>query len=170
MGELSQGRLREVLSYNEKTGVFIWRVNNNRGLVGTEAGTVHALGYVRIKVAGKSYMAHRLVYLHVCGVLPTSPVDHVNRNNADNRFRNLRLCSTSQNNANRKFTNLTGYRGVYRVSGGKYLAQIRKNGKLHHLCRTKCSFCAAKEYNKAAIRLHGEFATLNDLSQGLCVC
>ena len=63
-------------------------------------------------------------------------VDHKNRNGLDNRKHNLRVCTAAENSRNRKVhaDNTTGHRGIYWNSRlNKWMAQIRKMGKLHHL-------------------------------------
>lgn len=89
-------------------------------------------------------------------------VDHINGNTLDNRKKNLRVVSRSQNEWNRtkQRNNTTGYKGVT-FKEGKYLARIRVFKKLHHLGYFKEKVDAANAYNLAAIKFHGEFALLN---------
>lgn len=55
-------------------------------------------------------------------------VDHINHNTLDNRKRNLRIVTKSQNQMN------ANYKGVYKIkSNGKWLAKIKLNGKQIHL-------------------------------------
>jgi hypothetical protein len=99
---------------------------------------------------------------------PLALVDHkVRTATLDNREENLRLATYSQNGYNRtKMSNNTsGYKGAYwHRASGKYSSQITINGKLLHLGLFKTAVEAAAVYNFAAMRLHGEFAALNDLS------
>ena len=97
-------------------------------------------------------------------------VDHKNRNKFDNRFRNLRKATCSQNGANRtkQVNNTSGFKGVtWDKSRKKWKAQLKKNGRMVFQERypgTKAGkIQAAKAYNKAAVEHFGEFAYQNPL-------
>ena len=90
--------------------------------------------------------------------------DHINMNKLDNRRENLRTCSNAENQRNRGMyrTNSTGYKGVVlHKQSGKFRAQIKHNGVRQDLGQFATAGEAAHAYNKAAIRLHGDFAVLN---------
>jgi ribosomal protein L24E len=104
---------------------------------------------------------------------PGEIVDHKNGNGLDNRKSNLRICSKSQNNANRKSkkNGKSKYLGVsvqsYNTLTGKtilYVATIKKDGKRIYIGSFKCEKTAALAYNKKAKELHGVFANLNIIS------
>jgi hypothetical protein len=59
---LTADRLRELLNYNQETGVFTWRVRlpHSNVRVGDIAGSGNMRGYRRVWVVGRSYSAHRL--------------------------------------------------------------------------------------------------------------
>lgn len=91
--------------------------------------------------------------------------DHANRNTLDNRRSNLRVCSKAQNNCNTKSrAGSSVFRGVQRV-GRKWRASIGWNGNKIYLGHFDSEKRAAKSYNEAAKRLHGEFAHLNELPE-----
>lgn len=110
---LTQDTLKSLLDYNAETGWFRWRVSRGTRRAGSLAGT-YSQGYIRVKLLGAQYMAHRLAWLYVNGNLPTTEIDHINRVRNDNRIENLRLATHSQNtrNANIRIDNKTGVRGV----------------------------------------------------------
>ena len=113
---MNQSELKKILYYNQKTGVFIWMVSkSNRVKVGDIAGSLHIIhGYIKIKINGKLYQAHRLAFLYVNGMLPKDEVDHINHNKADNRFSNLREVTHRENgkNLSKITTNTSGIMGV----------------------------------------------------------
>ncbi len=54
-------------------------------------------GYLIIKIKGKQYKAHRLVYAIHNSKLPVEELDHINRVRDDNRIENLRLSNRTSN-------------------------------------------------------------------------
>lgn len=78
-------------------------------------GTYDKDGYLIMKVKGKNYKAHRLVYLFHYGRMPKENIDHINRVRDDNRIENLRECSQLENvrNTFRKRNSVTGVIGVH---------------------------------------------------------
>lgn len=156
---LSQVRLKERLVYEPATGIFTWRDGPKRG---KQAGERHSAItnrsiYLRIRIDGKPYMAHRLVWLYVYGHWPVNQIDHINRRGTDNRLENLRDVTQSVNRLNQTeySNNNSGMKGVNPQDGG-WRVEISKNNKKHYI-----GFFATKELAMAArkaaeIRLYGE--------------
>lgn len=108
----------------------------------------------------KTVYMHRLIMKAEAG----EQIDHINRNTLDNRKTNLRFCTGSENQANRAPFNKIGVKGVYLFKPtGKWKAQIRNKGKVTGLGYFDDINDAAKAYNNAAVKFHGEFAYLNKL-------
>jgi hypothetical protein len=108
---------------------------------------------------------HRLLTSAPNGVM----VDHVNGDRLDNRRVNLRLCTNSQNQANRQVVRgLSPFKGVTwqrRPDGrGFWNAKIAVGGKTAYLGRFDTDLQAAAAYNAAAIKAFGEFSYQNNLS------
>ena len=153
-------RLRELLSYDAKTGIFYWKVGR-RGTVrkGDVAGTRNKDGYVCIFVDRKNYLAHRLAWLYMYGEEPPAILDHKNGIKDDNRISNLREATNSLNiHWAKKPDKNSGYYGVRR-SGDRWVVFVA--GKTHG--SFVCKELAAKVYNREAYRFYGEDAILNDL-------
>lgn len=71
---ISAERLRELLSYDLDTGVFIWR-HRRRGIrVGDVAGYKDRLGYINITIEYRRYFAHRLSWFYVYGYWPPAEI------------------------------------------------------------------------------------------------
>ena len=92
-------------------------------------------GYLIIKIKGKQYKAHRLVYAYFHGKFPSNEIDHINRNRTDNRIENLRDASRLENIANtqQKPNKETGVIGVYRdkTKGLRKRYAFRFSGKMY---------------------------------------
>lgn len=135
--ELTAEKLRELLHYDQETGIFTWKVStSNRVKVGDVAGCPDGHGYLLISVQSRLYKAHRLAWLYVSGTWPTDQIDHINRNKTDNRITNLRDVTQKQNlqNKSKRSDNTSGYPGVsWHKSYSKWVARIKHNYKDIHL-------------------------------------
>lgn len=90
--------------------------------------------------------------------------DHINGHSLDNRKINLRICDFKYNLKNKKLykNNKSGYKGVsWNRHHNKWSADIRNEGKRIFLGYFERRIDAAKTYNKAALKYHGEFASIN---------
>lgn len=91
-------------------------------------------------------------------------VDHENRKTLDNRYENLRSASDTQQGANQniRVDNTSNFRGVFWSKElNKWVAQITHENNQIYLGVFNKIIEAAKEYDKAAIYYHKEFANLN---------
>lgn len=101
--KIDRATLMNVLSYDQVTGKFTWKVRPCRNVFpGDLAGTRTSDGYVQIRMNGITYKAHRLAYVYMTGIDPGTCIDHVNGDREDNRFSNLRAVSNSVNAQNRR--------------------------------------------------------------------
>lgn len=113
-------------------------------------------GYARV---GEQYL-HRLV----TGAGRGQIVDHINGNRLDCRRANLRVGTRAQNlwNRGKARHNTSGYKGVsFCKQTGRWRAEIRANRKCQKLGRFQTAEAAARAYDAAARRLHGEFVQVN---------
>lgn len=163
---LTREILREILDYNQDSGDFIWRVNSGKAKRGNIAGKPHhsngvPSGYILIGIKGYHYLAHRLAWFYVYGEWPPHETDHINLIKGDNRIRNLRKATKSQNmqNTAAQSGNISGYKGVtYDPRDGRYDARLTINGKTYYLGRFDTPEEANAAYMIAAKKLCGEFA------------
>lgn len=164
--KITPGRVREVLSYDPLTGVFIWkhRCNVNRRWntknAGKVAGSAHNGGYIHIAIDGRKYLSHYLAWLFMMGEHPTAIVDHRNLDKRDNRFENLRMASAAESSANisTRKNSKSGFRGVYWLSSrNRWIAQIHKDKIGYRIGSFKDRHKAAEAYAIKARELYGEF-------------
>lgn len=161
---ISQKRLKEVLSYDPETGIFIWVLKRKGVKVGEECGRLSVYGYREICIDYVLYRANRLAFLYMNGYLPKIDVDHINRIKSDNSFDNLREATRSQNMANGviRTNNTSGIKGVvWDVTRRKWRAQIGFSNKKINLGRFENKNDAIIAYNEAAEKKFGNFACLN---------
>jgi len=94
-------------------------------------------------------------------------VDHINGDTLDNRKCNLRICTRSQNEMNRRINRTektSKYKGVFFDKRRKgWVSSIRVNGKQKSIGVFKSEKMAARSYNSWARLLFGEYARLNNI-------
>lgn len=164
---LTAERVREILSYDPLTGVFVWMARAsakfNGKFAGKVAGSIDDMGYRVIGVDGRLYRAHRLAWLYVHGEWPKI-IDHKDGDRDNNTIANLRLATALQNTANRRGDSRSGYKGVtWQSQIGRWQARIRVKGKNIHLGVFGTAEEASKAYETAAKSVHGEFANFGKL-------
>lgn len=110
----------------------------------------------------KSLKMHRLIMRAKKNQL----IDHINHDTLDNRKENLRICTQSQNQANRKKHKKTSskFKGVnFYKRVNAWRARIQINKKDINIGWFLLEREAAIAYNEVAKKHFGEFALLNDV-------
>lgn len=178
MGMLCPTLLRMAVDYEPETGKMTWRAKPSfmvKGGAGPAArqNAIHAgqpaftspapNGYKRGELMGQRLLAHRVAWAIHHGEWPQAEIDHANGDAGDNRISNLRLATRSENARNRGASKgkATKYKGIHRISSGKWVAQITLAGKSVHVATCINERDAAMAYNAAARHHYGEFCRLN---------
>lgn len=125
-------------------------------------------GYAYRRI-GNSRIKLRGIFMHreILKVPKGKFTDHINGNKLDNRLKNLRIATKSQNGANvgKRKHSLNSYKGIHYLRFGKRLkrweARITINRKVYSIGRFLTQKQAAKAYDRKAKELFGEFAGLN---------
>jgi hypothetical protein len=161
--------LEKVLRYDANTGLLYWTVSVVTFIQpGRLAGTLSSSGYIVIRYNHKKYLAHRIAwYLHTEEDPATFQIDHLDNNKTNNKIENLRLATNAQNsyNATKKNGTLSQYKGVtFSARQGKWMGQIRANGKCTYLGYFTDELEAHQAYCLAAVEMHGEFANFGENS------
>lgn len=159
MKSLPYKRLRAVLRYDRRSGVFTWirPPKQHPRMLGKVAGC-KATGYVMIKIDGVKYGAHRLAWLYVRGRMPSKRMDHRDGNPFNNAISNLRQATQAQNIANARRVAGKGLPKGVRRNSRKFAARITFKGRQITLGNFKTPEEASAAYARKAKDLYGEFA------------
>lgn len=152
--------------FEYRDGSLFWIIKPSKKVrCGSKAGYVESDGYVRVRVLGKPYQAHRVIWEMIKGKIPDGmQIDHLNHIRDDNRIENLRLVTHKENHKNKKIysTNTSGACGVsWCKSNLKWHAQIKSDNKTINIGYFNCIELAieariAMEQQSGFHKNHGE--------------
>lgn len=121
-------------------------------------------GYPATYLNGKSVFMHRIIL----GLTdPKVFGDHKDGNKANNCRDNLRACTPAENRRNsRKGKNCTSiYKGSYfEFERGRFHAQLGIGSRVFNLGRYADERLAGKAYDRKALQMFGQFASVNFVS------
>lgn len=161
MTELTQERLKFLLTYDPESGELRRNVKVNRNtVVGSLVGSMSSTGYVQLMVDGRKYTRGRIAFFYMHGRWPVE-VDHINTVRHDDRWCNIREASRGENGRNRKTPshNKSGVHGVsWCKRNSKWLAQVKSGNKLMWQKYFDNLTDADIEVRIARKRFHGNFA------------
>jgi hypothetical protein len=131
-----------------------WHINSNG----------YAFRNVRLPIVGIKRYKQSSMHREIVGLKSGDKrhTDHINQNKLDNRRSNLRICTCAENqrNKDRKSNNTSGFKGVsWTEVDCRWRAKITVNGKHKFLGHFLTPEAAHEAYCKAALELHGEFAS-----------
>lgn len=129
-----------------------------------------------IVMNGKSIhlLVHRIAWFLHTGKWPDMMIDHIDGDKYNNKANNLRLATAAENAANtaKYSTNKFGkppsskYKGVkWNKEYAKWQVCIRNEDKVIYIGRYNDEIEAAKAYDEAAVKYHGEFARCNFIGE-----
>ena len=155
------------LTYRKTTGKFYWRdradvtPNVRARDAHREAGCKTDGWYTVIRIGGHLVLAHIIAWFIVTGQWPKDEIDHRNGRKGDNRFRNLREATATQNRGNSRITsrNTSGIKGVFwHKSRKRWCAAIGQNRKTIVIGFFTRKSEAGRAYRREAARIFGDFA------------
>jgi hypothetical protein len=127
---ITQDYLKQRYEYDPDTGLLTNRYTlSPKAVKGDIAGCTENNGYRTLRVLGKQYPMHRLIWLYVHGKLPDNTIDHINRIRDDNRLANLRDVNMCVNSHNK----LPGKVGCKQAKSGRWIAVIKIDKKQVYL-------------------------------------
>jgi hypothetical protein len=109
MARITYARVHELLRYDPESGLLFWRVDRPPVSAGDVAGCRDV--YVLVCVERKLYGAHRIIWFMVTGRWPHQ-IDHCDGDGLNNRWANLRSCTTSENQQNQRAVRKNNPSGV----------------------------------------------------------
>ena len=161
--DLTSEYVKSIISYDPETGNFTWKYREdatkswNTQFAWTRCGSP-SNGYILIRINGKGYRAHRLVWLITHGYWPEMEIDHVNGDKKDNRLTNLRLADRVQQGHNRKSSGKSGLLGVHWCKNAKkWISFTRLNSKKKYLGSFDCPAAASFAYQIATHKKVGDY-------------
>ena len=148
--------MSKCLRYDATTGELYWKNKNACATkIGTKAYYTRPDGYRVVGINRKQWQAGRVCWFLFYGWFPTKQIDHINRNNSDDRIQNLRVVSSKQNAQNRgKYKKQSGLPAGVSFLKGAYSARIQVNGKPTYLGCFKTPEDASAAYEKERALLH----------------
>lgn len=148
--------LMAVFSYDPATGAITKR--RGRG-AGRRAEVKNHGGYLCVWHQHKCYRAHRLGWWFVTGEEPPASIDHINGDQTDNRFENLRAADAAiqrQNTHKPRSDSATGFLGVERQRE-KFRGVVKCAGRKHVTRRVATPEEAHRLYLELKRVLHPAF-------------
>lgn len=125
----------------------------------TCGGSITKKFYARRYSKGKTIYMHRQIM-----DFPDLEVDHVNGNTLDNRRKNLRIATHTENSKNRMVNKNSSsqLKGIWWYEKLKrWQVYIKTDRKRKYLGVFKDKILASKAYNDAALKYHGKYAKFN---------
>lgn len=115
-------------------------------------------GYLRIRVEGREYRAHRIIWEMFNGPIPEGMlVDHIDGDTLNNRIENLRLATRRENNINAKATTNRSLPKGVSSNGKKYRVRLTFEGTTLCLGSYHTIEEAKQVYDSKNKELNGEF-------------
>lgn len=152
--KLTQGKFAQVDDWNYD------RLNESKWYAFKKKYTYYAVRFIYFNNSQKSILMHREIMNTPIGL----ECDHEDHNGLNCLEENLRNCTHSENQKNRRpsVNGTSKYLGVsYSKAKKKYRADISLNNNDTFLGAFSTETEAALAYNEAAKKYHGEFANLN---------
>ena len=171
--------VRALLYYSPETGALKWKERTEDWFPGTvgrtpshacrqwnathagkKPGAVDSWGHTQIRLFGRLYGAHRLIWLLMTGKWPKNQIDHIDCDPSNNRWNNLRPATNTENVRNQRAprSNSSGVKGVsWSKEKRKWVAYITANRRRIHLGQFENIEDAEAAYAKASKKHHGEY-------------
>lgn len=159
------------LFYTTSEGLLLWNVDvGNKVKKHQIAGCLKKGKYFVVTIEKVQYFVHRILYqlYHNVTLTESQQIDHIDHNTKNNKKENLRVCTASENQMNRRLqeNNKLGIKNVQIVWRGDYKSyyiRIQKDGKFYkkQLSAYKYTIEQVIEIrNKMLREIHRDFACM----------
>ena len=161
--------------FHYKDGSLYWRVSPiSKIQIGSKVGTLHkSSGRYTMSINGKFYLVARVIFFYHYGYFPAL-VDHIDCDQTNDKIENLRACDATQNQHNRSKANVSRFKSKYkgvalRITPTNKIWKVTiTSSKVRHFGGYfEDEEDAALQYNRLAVKHHGEFARLNIIKGSL---
>lgn len=146
--------INRIFSYDMETGLLTWRVRQGIAKPGDAAGIYPANGYPNVRILRHRLKIHQVAWLICYGKLPNGVIDHIDRDKRNNRIKNLREATFSENALNcDRFDHRN--QGVTGATWSKYswISRISVDGRRVYLGRFPTAEAANAAYVAAEKKL-----------------
>jgi len=145
----TKDKLNELFEYQD--GNLFWRETKcPRAIKGTLAGSMQRNGYWRVGVDYVYYGLHRAIWIYHNGDIPSGMhIDHLDGNPSNNKIENLRCCTQTQNEWNKKVAGVS-------FEKGKWRARFKCSNKSYHVGLFNTFEAAKSARDAAVIEMRGE--------------
>lgn len=153
-----------------ENGILYWKKSRGKGRAGARAGFEWINACKRktpqvkcgVRLNYKMYYFHRVMFMMYHGYMPKY-IDHIDMDVRNNSINNLREATVSQNNANKRTTAKSGYKGVSArtLKDGTVVYDVQiseENCTTKYLGTFRTLESAVAAFGVAAVARHGEFA------------
>lgn len=89
--------IKHHLEYDPQTGLLWWKRRKQGRKMKVPAGSLTQEGYRALRIDGRHFLQHRIIWWLHTNNWPTGVIDHINGNRSDNRIENLRDVDDSVN-------------------------------------------------------------------------
>ena len=134
--------LQAHFSYDPETGLIT-------RITGSYAGPIHRKephGYIVVGFRNAQLKGHRVAWKLHTGNEPPKEIDHIDRNRSNNRWSNLRGCTSKENRLNSKYAKAGKLPPGVTTSKGRFYVQ--------HRYGVKGGFGTAEEAHQAYVKAH----------------
>lgn len=156
---MDQNKFHFLFEYRD--GHLYWRQSKGRAKAGSKAGYINKfLGREYVRVEGKRYFTHRIVFAMFHGELPEY-VDHIDNNPLNNKIENLRKVDASQSqwNTRKQKNNTSGMKGVsYHKKSRAWRVRVSAKNREYCLGYFKDIDDAMRVAVEARKNIHGVYA------------
>lgn len=154
--------IRSIVHYDPDTGIFT-RIKKMRAddVIGKVLGTITKNGYIHICIKNRLYLAQRLAWFYMTREWPVALVDHKDTDKTNNRWKNLRAATKTENgqNSRKSRRNPAGLKGAqWFKRTQQWRSRIVVNGRELSLGYFATAEEAHAAYKEAAQKHFGEFA------------